>query len=288
MQKYNPKSLPATIADHILRLILCCLAGLVWYIWLWGVCLTALISGIAFGGLIWLCARRFEQMSTMKREKQMRRLIGGELELSRLLLLSPKQAGFQAAAWLSVRFPFVMQRTIDWGVMGTLAEIPTLIYLIAQHETLTVNAQQIVEVIRAMKTQKAQRCLLCITSPLSKEAAACARQYPETLRIVSRNELIDLAGLCSPATDEQLSQLHKNKKARRSKSEWLQIILQPERARRYFWFGVTLGVMAVLTKQNAYPLPAAVCLLLAGLAKLNASGFLFRTGVGEGDPFQNG
>ena len=288
MQKYKPKTLPARIADHLFRLALSCLAGTAWFVYLWGVRLTALTSGVALGGLIWLCIRQFGLMSTRKREKQMRRLIGGELELSRLLLLPPKQAGFQAAVWLGGRFPFVMQRTVDWGVMGTLADKPTLVHVIAQHETLAVNVQQIVEALRKTKSQKAQRCLLCITSPLSKEAAAYARQHPAMIRIISRNELIDLAGLCSPATDEQLSQLRKSKKVRRSKSEWLQIILQPNQARRYFWFGMTLGTLAVLTQQKAYPVPAAVCLLLAGLTKLRASGVLFRTRIGEGDPFQNG
>lgn len=41
--------------------------------------LTALTAGVAFGGLLWLCARQFGKKSMMRREKQMRRIIGGEL-----------------------------------------------------------------------------------------------------------------------------------------------------------------------------------------------------------------
>jgi len=288
MQKYKPKTLPASIADHFFRLALSCFAGTAWFVYLWGLRITSLTSGVAFGGLIWLCVRQFGQLSTRKREKQMRQMIGGELELANLLLLPPKHAGFQTALWLMARFPFVMQRTVDWGVMGTLADKPTLIRVIAQHETVAINTQQIIDVIRETKGHKAERCLLCITSSLSKEAEIYARQHSTIIRIISRSELIELAGLCSPATDEQLIQLRKGKKARRSKSEWIQIILHPNHARRYFWFGITLGTLAVLTHQNAYPLPTVVCLLLSGLTKLHASGILFRTRVGEGDPFQNG
>lgn len=288
MQKYRPKSLAASIADHIFRLITSCAAGIVWFVWLWGVRFTSITAGIALGGLLWLCIRQFGLMSTRKKEQQMRRIIGGELALKKLLLMPPRHAGFQTALWIAPRFPLVMHKAVDWGVTGTLGEKQTLVRVIAQHESQPVSVQQVVEVLREIRQMKMDRCLLCLTAPASKEAENYAREADPPIRIISRNELIDLSGLCSPATDEQLSHIRKSKKDRRSKTEWLQLVLEPERARRYFWFGIGLSILALATGQAYYPLPAAICLLLYALCRLHASSFFHRTGVGEGDPFQNG
>ena len=46
--------------------------------------LPALTAGLGLGGLIWLCVRQFGKRITRKREKQMRRIIGGELALQKL------------------------------------------------------------------------------------------------------------------------------------------------------------------------------------------------------------
>ncbi|MBP3646667.1 MAG: hypothetical protein J6K55_09610 [Clostridia bacterium] len=288
MQKYRPKSVAANIADHVLRLAFSCAAGIAWFIWLWGLRLTSLTAGIALGGLFWLCVRQFGLMSTRKKELQMRRIIGGELALKKLLLLSPRQAGFQTALWIAPRFPIVISQAIDWGVVGTLNEKQTLVRVIAQHESQPVTVQQVVEIVREACQMKIERCLLCLTAPASKEAADYARQSEVSIHIVSRDEMIHLAGFSSPATDEQLIQLRKSKKVRRSRTEWLQIMLEPGRARRYFWFGIGLSILALLTGQSYYPLPAALCLLLYVLCRIHASALRFRTGVGKGDPFQNG
>jgi len=288
MQKYRPKSLMASIADHVFRLAASCAAGIVWFVWLWGVRFTSLTAGIALGGLFWLCARQFGLMTTRKKEAQMRRIIGGELALEKLLLLPAKHAGFQTALWIAPRFPLVMHKAVDWGVAGTLDGKATLVRVIAQHESQPVSVQQAVETAREMRQMKVERCLLCLTAPASKEAEKYARACDPPIRIISRSELIELAGLCSPVTDEQLSQIRKSKKIRRSRTEWLQIVLQPDRARRYFWFGIGLSVLAIATGQSYYPLPAAVCLLLYALCRLCAASFFRRARVGKGDPFQNG
>lgn len=267
MQKYRPQKPLAALADKILRLLIACGAGVGWFVYLWGVSIAALAAGIALGGLLWLCARQFGKRITQKREMQMRRILGGELALEQLLLYPAKQAGFQAALWLAPRFPLMMNKAVDWGVTGTLDNSPTLIRLIAQHPGIPVNVQQMVDVAREMQQYNVKRCIVCSTSALEKEALSFAAQFDPSMLIIPRDELIQLAGMHSPATDEQLRMLGRKKRMRRTLNEWIAIILAPNRARRYLGYGLGLSLLALLTGHFFYPLPAAACLLLFALCK---------------------
>ncbi len=198
----------------------------------------------------------------------MRRMIGGELALNRLLLLPPRHAAFQAAIWLMPTAPVQMQKAVDWGVIGTLEGKNVLVRLVAQHESMPVTVQQVIEALKEARGHRAESCLLCLTAPLSKEGAAYAETANPPIRVIQREELVRLAGLCSPATDEDLSALGRKKRARRSAKEWARIMLDSSRARRYFWYGIGLGALALLTGQWVYPFPAAVCLALFAGCKL--------------------
>jgi len=268
MEKYHPKTLVAGFADKVLRIFVTCLAGTGWFVFLWGLSLPALFAGIALGGLIWLCARQFGKRITQKREEQMRRMIGGELALSQLLLRPPRHAAFQAALWIAPRFPVVMHKAVDWGVTGTLDEKNVLVRLIAQHESLPVNVQQVVECAREMAQRQTEKCILCLTAPASTEALKYAAAHDPPITIVSRDELIELAGFCHPATDEDLRNMGRKQKTRRSPQEWLAVILDASRARRYFWYGMGLSALAVLTGLHVYPLPAFTCFVLYAGCKI--------------------
>lgn len=267
MLKYKPKTLAAQFMDRILRILITCSIGIGWFVALWGFCLPALTAGVALGGLIWLCARQFGKRSTQKREKQMRRMIGGELALQKLLLLPPRHAAFQAALWLTPRFPVVMQKAVEWGILGTLDQQPVLVRLIAQHESQPVSVQQVVECAREMRAHAVKRCILCLTAPACRDAQLFAAGADPPIEIVERAELVDLAGLCSPATDEDLSKLARKKRPRRSLGEWAAIVLDASRARRYFWYGLGLSLLALLTGLPFYPIPAMVCLGLFAACK---------------------
>lgn len=270
MQKYKPRTPLASVSDRVLRVMITCGLGIGWFVYLWGMRLTALTAGVAFGGLLWLCARQFGKKSMLRREKQMRRIIGGELALGRLLLMPPRHAAFQAALWIAPRAPVQMQWALEWGVTGTLEDRPVLIKLIAQHESVPVTVQQVVEAAREMRAQKAESLILCLTAPAMPEALAYAAGFDPPIRVIDRQEMIDLAGLCSPATDEDLSRLGKRKKARASPKDWADLVLAPSRARRYFWYGMGMSALALVTGQRFYPVPAAVCLLLFAACKLRS------------------
>lgn len=267
MLKYKPKTMAAQLTDRILRILVTCLIGIGWFVALWGFCLPALTAGVALGGLIWLCARQFGKRSTQKREKQMRRMIGGELALQKLLLLPPRHAAFQAALWIAPKFPVVMQKAVEWGILGTLDQQTVLVRLIAQHESQTVSAQQVVECAREMRAHNVKRCILCLTAPASRDAQLYAAAADPPIELVERAELVDFAGLCSPATDVDLSKLGRKKQPRRSFREWATIVLDASRARRYFWYGLGLSLLALLTGLPFYPIPAMVCLGLFAACK---------------------
>ncbi len=262
MQKYRLKTPIAAISDRLLRIAVTSALGVGWFVYLWGISLPALAAGLSFGALIWLCVRQFSRQATRKREEQMRRMIGGELAIMRLLLEPPRKAAFQCALWLAPRYPLVMQKAQEWSVTGLLDGQKTCIRLIAQHPHQKITPQQILECAREAREMQIEQMLLCLTAPVENEALSYAAGLDPPLRMIERSELLELAGYAHPATDDDLRRLGRQKRTRRSAQEWLAVVLDASRARRYFWYGIGLSLFAVLTGSSYYPFPAAVCLAL--------------------------
>ena len=267
MESYRPKTALASAADHLLRVLLAWAAGVGWFVALWGLCLPALTAGTALGGLFWLCARLLGKKQVQKKEAALRQTLGGELALEKLLLASPDEAAFQCVQWLQAR----TRLQIESGGLGMWDGETVLFRLFAQHPGTEISSQQVSETIRKACQAQVQRILLCTTAPLSSAACRLAETAEPSLRLVGREELIQLAGACCPATDEDLCRLKQRKPKRRSAREWLKIILHPSRAKRYFWYGVGLAALTLATGQRFYPIPAAVCLLLFAGCKIYAA-----------------
>ncbi|MCI6036463.1 MAG: hypothetical protein SOX38_11005 [Candidatus Limiplasma sp.] len=267
MESYRPKTALASAADHLLRVLLAWAAGVGWFVALWGLCLPALTAGTALGGLFWLCARLLGKKQVQKKEAALRQTLGGELALEKLLLASPDEAAFQCVQWLQAR----TRLQIESGGLGMWDGETVLFRLFAQHPGTEISSQQVSETIRKARQAQVQRILLCTTAPLSSAACRLAETAEPSLRLVGREELIQLAGACCPATDEDLCRLKQCKPKRRSAREWLKIILHPSRAKRYFWYGVGLAALTLATGQRFYPIPAAVCLLLFAGCKIYAA-----------------
>ena len=267
MESYRPKTALASAADHLLRVLLAWAAGVGWFVALWGLCLPALTAGTALGGLFWLCARLLGKKQVQKKEAALRQTLGGELALEKLLLVSPTEAAFQCVQWLQAR----TRLQIENGGLGMWDGKTVLFRLFAQHPGTEISSQQVSEVIREALQVKTQRLLLCTTAPLSQAAMRVAETEETKLRLVGREELIQLAGACSPATDEDLCRLKQRKPKRRSAREWMKVVLHPSRAKRYFWYGAGLAALTLVTGQRFYPIPAAICLLLFIGCKLYAA-----------------
>lgn len=271
MESYRPKTALASAADHLLRVLLAWAAGVGWFVALWGLCLPALTAGTALGGLFWLCARLLGKKQVQKKEAALRQTLGGELALEKLLLASPDEAAFQCVQWLQARTRLQIEHWTENGGLGTWNGASVFFRLAVQHPGTEITSQQISEAIRETSQAKAQQLLFCTTAPLSPSAVRLAETAEPEWRLVGREELIQLAGACSPATDEDLCRLKQCKPKRRSAREWLKIILHPSRAKRYFWYGVGLAALTLATGQRFYPIPAAVCLLLFAGCKIYAA-----------------
>lgn len=268
MQKYRPRTAVAEVSDRLLRAGLTGAAGIAWFVFLWGLCLPAITAGIALGVMIWLCVRQFSKQATRKREDQMRRMIGGELAINRLLLEPSRKAAFQCALWLAPRYALEMHKTIEWGVIGLMNGKKTCIRLIACHESQKITAQQVVECAREARERQIEQTLLCLTAEASADALAYAATLDPPMKIIQRSELMELAGYAHPATDEDLRGIGKQKRTRHSAQEWLAVVLDASRARRYFWYGAGLSLLALVTGSGYYPIPAILCLGLFAACKL--------------------
>ena len=268
MQKYRPKTAVAELSDRLLRAGMAATVGIAWFVFLWGLCLPSLTAGLALGVMLWLCVRQFSKQATRKREEQMRRMIGGELAIGRLLLESPRKAAFQCALWLAPRYPLQMHKAVDWGVIGLLNGKQTCIRLIACHQSQKITAQQVVECAREARERQMEQTLLCLTADVSADALSYAASLDPPIRIIQRNELIELAGYAHPATDEDLRSIGRQKRTRRSAQEWLAVVLDASRARRYLVYGIGLSLLALVTGSGYYPVPAALCLGLFAACRL--------------------
>ena len=265
----------ARLGDRLLGLMVAMALGVGWFVALWGLRLTALTAGMALGGLLMLLGRCFTRASVRKREKQMRRELGGELALDALLLMPDRKAAFQAAIWLMPRAKLTLSRMTDAGVLCARGDERVLITLIACHPSETIGVGALVKARKEALALGAERVLLCLTAEPTREARAWAETGEPPIRILSRAELIDAAGACAPATDEQLSAL--KPRARRLRARDVAgHVLAPGRARRYFWYGLGMAALYFVTGLSYYPLPAALCLLLSLGCKL------YRTKVERG------
>ncbi len=260
MHTYHTKTVVADFSDKLLRLSLPCLFGIAWFVFLWGLSLPALLSGVALGMLIWLCIRQYVKKATQKREMQLRRTIGGELALSRLLMENDSQAALQCFDWLKSKYHLSNPTVLSCGVLSACGENKILLTALNYHASQALTTQHIVDALRAAKDSGANEILLCLTAPLAKDASAFVDEQVFPLRVVTRDELVALAGSFSPATDADLRALGRKKRIRRSAKQWLAVILDSARAGRYLRYGIGFSLFALLTGSRYYLFPGMCCL----------------------------
>ena len=268
MHQYRPKTALALILDRFSSVLFAFFLGIAWFIAIWGVRLTALTAGLAFGALIWLCMNRYGRHCTAKKEQQIRRRIGGELALYQMLTDSSEENIRNLIEWLSQCYPIVVQKKHAWGFLGQIGSDSILVRIIVQHSSVQINAQQIVDIQRVMKQYQGYKCILCLTAPLSKEAFDYIHNSVSDVRLIQRDELIEMAGKTKPATNADLMKFREKKTVWPSKAEWIQMVLSPHRLRNYLGYGFWMLTLAILTGKVFFWFPSAVCLLLYTAGKL--------------------
>ncbi len=268
MQQYLEKTRLGGTLDSIglrLLILICCV---LWFVFLWGVTLAALFAGIAFYMLVSLAIRLGKRKTVARREEALRQRIGGEMALEALPLTPPRQAHFQAALWLTLAHPLRLERITEEGVLCRLENDTVLVRCINLHPSVQISAQDIIEAQRAALHHNADRCVLCTASTLNNAARAQLGLAEPPVKIVGKERLARLAGAAAPVTDDQLVALGARKRRHVGIGVWLNHILAPHRSRRYFWYGIGLLLLYLITRLPYYPVPAVLCLSLALLSKI--------------------
>lgn len=260
MEKYIARSRVAGALDALGARVLIVIVCMGWFIYLWGLSLPAIAAGLSLSALCLLCVRRFDKRTLTKREAALRRRIGGELALEALLTQKDSRAQFQAAMWLLPKYPFTLLRVTKSGIVCEMDGKSVLTRIVNKHADSPVTLDELVLALRDANAEKREQVYLCLTSKLDRAARTYAETAPITL--IERDELIELAGAASPATDEQLVLLKKRRKKAPRFKAWIGQALSPKRAKSYFVYGLGMAALYFFTGQPFYPVPAVVCLSL--------------------------
>ena len=272
MEQYLRKKRFGTWLDGLGLRLLIQLMALMWFVWLWGLALPSVTAGMALGLMGQMALTLYRRCTVVRRERALRSRLGGEMMLEEMLLAPARQAHFQAALLLGERYPLTMRRVTDNGMICDYRGETLLISCLRMPPESELSLGDLTACQRACREHQAERGVLCPLGRVTPKVAARAEQGSMPLKIIRREVLLDLAGQCSPATDEQLVELGKRKRRPAAAGGGLRGLLRRDKAARYMLYGTALMLLYVLTSSPLYPGPGAVCLTL---------GVFSRCGTGE-------
>ena len=254
--------------DHIGGTAVLLLGSLLLFMLLWGVRISALLAGLALFVLCLILRERTRKKRLIQREKQLRSRIGGELKLEQWVIMQPRRAHVEAALLLSQVEKVELERSVDEGALCKLKDtgerlLVACVQLCGGEKLL---ARDVAALQRACLREQAVRCVFCGAGAVTAEGKAQADMQPR-VTLISRDQMIALAGAACPATDEQLIELGKRKRRHLQGTKWRQLALQPERARRYLFYGLLLCFLYFLLGSIAYLVPGCLCLVLMALCR---------------------
>ena len=250
------------IGGHILVFLL----SVGWFVFLWGLCLPALTAGLALYCLLIIIIKKARDGRLIRREKQLRIRIGGEMALERLLTADPARAHFEIALLLSLSHPLSMLKTTDEGMICTLRGEQLLISLAQCPFSSRITPEHVLALQRLVRARRSDRGILCAPCAISQEARDQAKgEIPVTF--LSKDMLIQMLGKANPATDAQLVSLGKRKRTRTTCRQWIALMLDPRRFSRYAMYAALLILLYFVTRLPYYAVTGCICLLLAALSR---------------------
>ncbi len=250
-----------TIGYYLLVLSLCC--G--WFLLLWGVRLQAFIAGLGLWGLCLMLHHKTRDHRLAKKEQRLRRRIGGEMLLEKLLFSAPNKAHFETALHLSLAENMMLERMTGCGVLCKKGQKTMLLSFFQAPACETLSARDVLLLQRAALQEKADALWLCV--PCAIDSAAQAQGEKKLpVRFIDREHLIRLLGNAAPATDRQLVELGREKQKRIPFKNVLRIIFQPQKARRYALYGLLLLCLYMMTGLGYYAVPGVICVFFAAIS----------------------
>lgn len=267
MEQYLRRNRLSEVMDGIGMTLLLYAAGCLWFMWLWGLGVPALLAGAALGTLMQLARFRFRRRHVRKRERALRCRLGAELMLEDMLLSGAREAHSRAALLVSQRWPVEIRSVKEAGALCLQGDERLLVQCIRMPPDGTLSAGDLAGAQRAVRQCGADRGILCVLGRTTQQILARAEQTAVPLRIISRDVLLEIAGRVAPATDEQLVALGKRRRKIAGRGGALQLIFRRDKARRYFLYGLAMVLLYVLTGGRVYAVPGMVCLTMAVMCR---------------------
>ena len=266
MQDYLRQTRLGSLMDGLGFHIFAFLASVGWFLFQWGLTWPSLVSGFALYLMTLSLRKKIRDDHLVRKEKQLRSAIGGELALERLLLSEKSKAHFEIAMLLSMRAPLVLLRADEEGVLCQYQGRRILVAFAPCPPSRAVEAEHVLALQRAAHSMQVGHCLLCAPCEISQRAMEQSFNGPRVF-FLSREKLLSLLGSVNPATDEQLVALGKRRRSAAAPKRLFHLILNEGKARRYACYGGLLLIMYQFTHLIYYAAPGLVCVFLAAACR---------------------
>ena len=269
MQHYFVKNRLSEQADEWGMHVLLLGGSLLLFIYLWGIRLPAFTAGIALYVFLITLRRTGREKRLRQKESRLRRQLGGELALERLLVQSPERTHFEAALLLSARHHFQLTRITEDGVLCQKGHQTLLIHYLQMHRDDTLTGERVAFFQRLCARHTAHAVWLCVPGKISPQAAQQSELQPP-VRLIAREWLIPLFGSAAPATDSQLVMLSRRRKAPMHRRAWLEELLCTDNISRFARFAALMAALLFLTRQQIYGYSAVMMMVLCTLCRCAA------------------
>lgn len=252
MEQYLRRTVLSSLTDEIGLRLAVWVGATMWFVWLWGLGMPALLAGMALNLMGQMALTRYRRRKVELREKALRQRIGGEMLLEDMLLMPRRKAHLQAAVLLGYRYPLVILQVEDAGVLCRYQEKRLMIAFAGHAEEEACSSGDVLAAQQACLRLTAEKCVLCLNGECPARVKAFAERMPVPVSFIGREQMLALAGQASPATDEQLLMLKKRKTRFTPGKSMLRMLLHRGKAGRYMFYGVAMLVIQILTGWRWY------------------------------------
>lgn len=266
MQEYLSRTHLGETMDRVGAAVLMFGGSVLMFVMLWGLRLSALAAGSALGIMLLTLRSRTRSKRLHRREKALRRQLGGEIKMEQWLLMQPRRAHFETALLLCKVQKITLERVEDWGAMGTIVKSGERAVIFCAQSKEALSAGDIAFYQRICLKEKAQRGVICGAGKVDQSGERQAEISPQ-ITVIGRERMIFLAGTVWPATDEQLVELGKRKRQGQFDQTLLHTVLSPARDRKYLLYGLLLCTLYLFSGLRAYLWPGCICLVLMALCR---------------------
>lgn len=267
MERYLRKNRLSELMDGMGVRAAILLAGVGWFMWLWGVTWPALLAGCALGVMGIRARALARKRSVKRRERALRRSLGAELMLEEILLSRPGEAHAACAGLLERRWPLRLLEQTEAGVICRLGEETLLVRCVQTPPEGEIGQGDLCAAQRALRESGADRAVLCLMGRVTPRMAARAEEARWPLRLIRRETLMALAGEAFPATDEQLVALGERKRRPTRDGKVLTLVFRRDKAARYMGYGLMMLALYEATGVRLYAVPGMVCLTMGALSR---------------------